>query len=100
MKAIAPGPHVFEFSFPKKDTLLKVEVWEDAVTIRATRNTFSPPRRAAFVRELIAEGFIAPDYCYGAAPGAGRRGASSSGSWTRRGGSWTRRWPRGRGATR
>jgi hypothetical protein len=62
MKALAAEPQIFEFCFPKQDTLLKVEVWDDAVTIRATRNTFTAQRKAAFVHELAAEGFIAGDY--------------------------------------
>jgi len=65
MKALAAGPHVFDFSFPRKDTILKVEVWEDSVTIRATRDTFSAQRKAAFVRELISEGFIREHYHFG-----------------------------------
>ena len=56
MKALAAGPQVYDFSFPRKDTILKVEVWEDSVTIRATRDSFSARRKDAFVRELIAEG--------------------------------------------
>jgi hypothetical protein len=38
-----------------------VEVWDESVTIRATRNTFSAQRRAAFVRELVEEGFVPED---------------------------------------
>jgi hypothetical protein len=48
----------FEFCFPSLDTLLLVEVAEGDVTIRATRDTFSAQRKAHFVRELVAEGFI------------------------------------------
>jgi hypothetical protein len=71
MKAIAPGPLVFDFNFPRKYTLLKVEVWEGAVTVRATRNTFSALGKAAFVRGLVAEGFIPEDFSF-AAVGEGK----------------------------
>jgi hypothetical protein len=37
-------------------------VADDAVVIRATRDTFSEQRKAAFIRELAAEGFIADSY--------------------------------------
>jgi hypothetical protein len=50
----------FEFSFPHLDTDLQVEVRDGDVTILATRDTFSDDRKAAFVHELAAEGFI-PD---------------------------------------
>jgi hypothetical protein len=39
-----------------------VEVWEEAVTVRATRNTFTAQRKDSFIRELAAEGFIPDDY--------------------------------------
>jgi hypothetical protein len=52
----------FEFCFPRMDTLLLVEVAESGVTIRATRDTFSPQRKASFVRELVAEGFIPEEF--------------------------------------
>ena len=58
---VAPQPS-YEFYFPDSDTLLLVQERDGAVTIRATRDTFSPRRQACFVRELIAEGFI-PDHC-------------------------------------
>jgi hypothetical protein len=52
----------FEFAFPRLDTLLLVEVADGAVTIRATRDTFSPQRKACFIRELAAEGFIPEEF--------------------------------------
>jgi hypothetical protein len=52
----------FEFAFPRLDTLLLVEVADAGVTIRATRDTFSPRRKACFVRELVAEGFIPEEF--------------------------------------
>lgn len=62
MKATLSEPRVFEFYFPAMDTLLQVEEKEDAVVIRATRNTFSERRKAFFIRELAAEGFIPDSY--------------------------------------
>jgi hypothetical protein len=50
----------FDFSFPRKDMQLRVEVDGDEVTVRASRNGFSEQRKSAFIRELAAEGFI-PD---------------------------------------
>jgi hypothetical protein len=55
-------PRCAEFRFPQLDTLVRVEVSGESVTIRATRDTFSPQRKDFFVRELAAEGFI-PDQC-------------------------------------
>jgi hypothetical protein len=52
----------FEFGFPSLDTLLLVEVAEGDVTIRASRDTFSAQRKAYFVRELVAEGFIPEEF--------------------------------------
>jgi hypothetical protein len=52
----------FEFCFPRMDTLLLVEVAASGVIIRATRDTFSPQRKACFVRELVAEGFIPDEF--------------------------------------
>lgn len=49
-----------EFYDARRDTHLRVDVDTDEVLVRATRNTYSPARRACFIRELAAEGFI-PD---------------------------------------
>ena len=62
MKTTHPAAQCYEFSFPLLDTLARVDVSGEEVTIRATRDTFNAVRRAAFVRELIAEGFI-PERC-------------------------------------
>ena len=62
MKTTLPVRQTFEFCFPEKDTLLRVEEAEDSVVIRATRDSFSPSRKASFVRELVAEGFISESY--------------------------------------
>jgi hypothetical protein len=51
-----------EFCFPHLDTLVRVEVSDESVTIRATRDTFSPQRKDFFIRELVAEGFIPEHY--------------------------------------
>jgi hypothetical protein len=52
----------FEFYYPHLDTLLQVEVQDEEVTVRASRDTFSVQRKICFIRELAAEGFI-PDEC-------------------------------------
>jgi hypothetical protein len=62
MKTNTIEPETFEFCFPKLDTLVCVENRPDEVVIRATRATFSEERKAYFVRELAAEGFIPLDY--------------------------------------
>ena len=62
MNATIASPQVYEFSFPKLDTLVQVESVDEAVIIRATRNTFTEERKARFIRELAAEGFISDDH--------------------------------------
>ena len=62
MNSILTKPVCYEFCFPEKDTLVRVEVGEAGVTVRATRDTFTEQRKASFVRELAAEGFIADTY--------------------------------------
>ncbi len=62
MKTDVIRPGGFEFCFPQIDTLVLVEVAAETVTIRATRDTFSEPRKLAFVRELASEGFIPGEY--------------------------------------
>ena len=58
-----PGSyHFYEFCFPSLDTLVQVEELNDAVIIRATRDIFSERRKALFIRELAAEGFISDTY--------------------------------------
>ena len=52
---------VFEFSFPRVNTLASVENRADEVLIRTSRNALTDERKAAFVRELASEGFI-PDH--------------------------------------
>ena len=54
----------YEFSFPRLDTLILVENWNDRVVVRATRDTFSDEKKNCFVRELAAEGFISDDYLW------------------------------------
>ena len=48
----------FEFSFPKTDTLVLVEIHENAVVVRATEPSFNPAQKTAFIQHLMAEGFI------------------------------------------
>jgi hypothetical protein len=69
MKALTSEPRIFQFRFPKLGAFLKVEVWDDSVIIRSTRNTFSALRKAAFVRELVAEGFIPEDFLWASIAG-------------------------------
>jgi hypothetical protein len=64
MKSTASPPPVYEFYFPDVDTLLQVEETEGAVVIRATRDSFSDRRKASFIRELAAEGFIPDSYSW------------------------------------
>jgi hypothetical protein len=58
----AVNSQFYEFCFPTLDTLVQVEAADNAVVIRATRDTFSEERKARFIRELAAEGFISDDY--------------------------------------
>ncbi len=52
----------FDFCFIHLDyTLVRVEEVGGRVTIRATADTFSRRRKASFIRELEAEGFIPDD---------------------------------------
>jgi hypothetical protein len=62
MKSLEEEPRCFEFSFPKMDTLLRVEESDGKVTVRASRDSFSTRRKISFIRELVAEGFIPDDY--------------------------------------
>jgi len=62
MKTNTIEPETFEFCFSELDTLVCVENRPDEVLIHATRATFSEERKAYFIRELAAEGFIPVDY--------------------------------------
>jgi len=62
MKTPTVEPRCFGFSFPHLDTAVEVELSETGVIIRASRNTFSEERKACFIRELVAEGFIPEGY--------------------------------------
>ncbi len=62
MKTHALEPRSFEFYFSSLDTLVLVENLAEEIVIRASRNTFSEERKACFLRELAAEGFIPDDY--------------------------------------
>ncbi len=62
MKTHAVEPRGHEFYFANLDTLVQVEQSADAVTIRATRHTFSARRKEYFIHELAAEGFIDDRY--------------------------------------
>lgn len=62
MQADTRPPRCYEFYFPERDTLVLVEASPAAVTIRASRDTFSEKRKRFFIHELAAEGFIPDDY--------------------------------------
>ena len=62
MPAHASRPRCFGFDFPRLDTQVEVETTPAGVVIRASRPTFSAARKACFIRELAAEGFIDEDY--------------------------------------
>ena len=62
MNPILTKPLRYEFCFPEKDTLVMVEVGEEGVLVHATRDTFTEQRKASFMRELAAEGFIPDTY--------------------------------------
>jgi hypothetical protein len=70
MRTLPAEPRIFEFSFPRLDTLLKVEVWSEGVSIRASRNSFDAERKVFFIQELAAEGFIPDEYRWFALAGA------------------------------
>lgn len=80
MKAIPTRPEHYDFNFPDLDTLVRVEVHSGDVTIRTTRDSFSPRRRRAFVHELAAEGFIPEDLDWSTICGS---------SWKRKTVTWT-----------
>jgi len=71
MKAVLPGAQCHEFCFPRRDTLLQVEVAGEDVLIRATRDTFPEAARLSFIHELAAEGFIPDRYAWLPLAGAG-----------------------------
>ncbi len=62
MGRLRSEPICSEFCFPRLDTHVRVELSDESVTIRATRDTFSSIRKDFFVRELAAEGFIPEQY--------------------------------------
>jgi len=62
MKTHTHPPPCHVFDFPRLDTVVVVEPFADGVVIRASRNTFTADRKACFIRELAAEGFIGEEY--------------------------------------
>jgi hypothetical protein len=62
MKQTHSNSHSYEFYFPRLDTNVLVEEIDGEVYVHATRNTFSRQRKACFIRELAAEGFIPDQY--------------------------------------
>lgn len=71
MNTPTTSSRIYDFSFPELDTLVRVEEADGAVVIRTTRDTFSEERKARFVHELAAEGFIPDEISWlpSAAPG-------------------------------
>ncbi len=70
MKTVEPTIPSYEFYFPQVDTLARVENAAGTVIIRTSRDTFSERRKACFVRELAAEGFIPDSYQWFSSSGA------------------------------
>src|ERR1700722_14737377 len=62
MRATPLEHRTFEFRFPALDTLVKVQVRDERVTIRASRDSFTSQRKEAFIHELATEGFIPDEY--------------------------------------
>jgi len=60
MSPPAPHPRVHDVSFPRVDTLLRVEEEGGRVVIRATRDTVSGERKARFIRGLAGWLFLRP----------------------------------------
>jgi hypothetical protein len=62
MNPFTESRRCYTFVFPRLDTVLEVEAVTEGVVVHASRDTFSPARKASFLRELAAEGFIGEDY--------------------------------------
>jgi hypothetical protein len=75
MKPASAAPRFFQFYFPTLDTLVQVEDRAGEVVVRTSRNTFSEDRKAYFLHELAAEGFI-PDCFQWLAPSGWQSGSS------------------------
>ena len=73
MKTTVHEQPSFDFYFGPLDTLVRVEEADEQVVIRATRDTFSEQRKAIFIRELAAEGFIPDRYRWFTAVGDASR---------------------------
>ncbi|HZZ17788.1 MAG TPA: hypothetical protein VFE25_00370 [Opitutaceae bacterium] len=58
MKSVPQDIRRFQFRFPRLDMDLQVEVVDEVVTVRASRNAFNAQRKDSFIRELASEGFI------------------------------------------
>src|ERR1700677_1863250 len=70
VKSLPAEARRYVFRFPPLDTVPPVDVLDEAVTIRASRNTFSKRRKISFVRELVAEGFIPDEFQWSSLPDA------------------------------
>lgn len=62
MRSSLARPDFAEFCFPHLDTHIRVDVSDEFVTIRASRDTFSSLRKDYFIRNLVSEGFIPEHY--------------------------------------
>ena len=62
MKSLPLVTRQYVFRFPHLSTVVQVEVIGNAITIRASGDTFSRRRKISFLRELVAEGFIPDEY--------------------------------------
>jgi hypothetical protein len=62
VKSLPVVPRQYVFRFPHLSTVVQVEVIGNAITIRASADTFSRRRKISFLRELVAEGFIPDEY--------------------------------------
>src|SRR5436305_471853 len=75
MRAQKVSQKGFDFYFPSLDNMVLVECDEDGtVTIRAARDNFSEQRKAHFIRQLAAEGFIPDMYQFFSGSASGYRG--------------------------
>jgi hypothetical protein len=59
---LAVRQHSFVFLRSRPRNFLRVEIQGRGVVVRAARDNFSPRDKTAFVRYLVAEGFIAERY--------------------------------------
>jgi hypothetical protein len=71
VKSLPIAHRHYDFAYPRLNMSVLVEVSDECVTIRMSRDGFSDERKMAFVHELAAEGFI-PDAYMWISPSYGR----------------------------